>query len=586
MAADSVITRRVGDVEQARRQILADLRTYEERVIEKKRQLNCLLPIYRLPHELLVEIFLLVITETRRADTHESRSLWFKHSQVCHHWREVSLNSAIIWSSFLACGYTWTRELLKRSRNAPLNIEAYAPYHTNKKNDVCKLVLKEMKRIKSLRLTIGARDKPVTYPIAPSAPVLSSLVLTLPATNIVGPTLFDEVHMPALKSLEINDQPISWSNPLLKPTLTCLSLRGANNGSSNPDTMGVHAALRALAGLPHLRELTLINIFPLTVATAASATLVSLPQLRSMKISAAPLVLVKFMDHVSFPPVACLTLTYQNHTSRDLDLRSLRHLCGVLSTTLQTPDSMPTTADAVTAPFLSVYGKVSSYCRLIASTTRLELDELAPERMVAATGTFWDITVLPPSYAGSEACFDALYAALPMHSVQQLMVQDERYMSTYHREQSANRHACWENILKASPDLRHLGASRELQRGLAAALGPVSSTDVNAGHGQTFSLPPVVPVPDLEVLSLRNITARSYDRRKKIWDETIKEYCEALGARKDAGHKLEEVRLLECKKVDRTATSAVRAVVKRLYWDEEPKPKAKAVARPRRAAKA
>ncbi|TFK65542.1 hypothetical protein BDN72DRAFT_962457 [Pluteus cervinus] len=79
---------------------------------------NALLPIHRLPPEILLSIFSLV---GRRWEMHAGRSM-LKITWVSHYWRELALGSPTLWTVITNSNLNWAEEWLARSGSAPLSI--------------------------------------------------------------------------------------------------------------------------------------------------------------------------------------------------------------------------------------------------------------------------------------------------------------------------------------------------------------------------------------------------------------------------------------------------------------------------------
>src|SRR5258707_9297030 len=102
--------------------------------INEKRQCNLLLPISRIPNEILSKIFCTLRNRYARATKqwHWSHGhgpdclegQWITVSHVCHNWREVALNTSLLWCHIdvLPLVRTWIPELLRRSKHSPLTL--------------------------------------------------------------------------------------------------------------------------------------------------------------------------------------------------------------------------------------------------------------------------------------------------------------------------------------------------------------------------------------------------------------------------------------------------------------------------------
>jgi len=95
--------------------------------INDKRQHNLRLPIYRIPNEILSKIFCDLRSNYIRV-RHGLKD-WITVTHVCHAWREVALNTSLLWChiDFLSVTepnqvHAWIPELLRRSKQSPLTL--------------------------------------------------------------------------------------------------------------------------------------------------------------------------------------------------------------------------------------------------------------------------------------------------------------------------------------------------------------------------------------------------------------------------------------------------------------------------------
>jgi len=86
-------------------------------------QRNTFSPIFRLPPEILAEIFV------QGARYHHERCLsrtdvpeWVNVSYVCRQWRNIALHCPTLWGYLFLQSQQWTETLLARSKQVPLNI--------------------------------------------------------------------------------------------------------------------------------------------------------------------------------------------------------------------------------------------------------------------------------------------------------------------------------------------------------------------------------------------------------------------------------------------------------------------------------
>ena len=88
---------------------------------------NSLLPVFRLPPEILEVIFIHGACDYYE-NNHRGRftscvPTWVNVSYVCSYWRNIALNSPTLWGYHFNVSQRWTEELLLRSKQAPLKMD-------------------------------------------------------------------------------------------------------------------------------------------------------------------------------------------------------------------------------------------------------------------------------------------------------------------------------------------------------------------------------------------------------------------------------------------------------------------------------
>ncbi|TFK59546.1 hypothetical protein BDN72DRAFT_944491 [Pluteus cervinus] len=149
----------------------------DEEILSLKRQIqilqvkkNSLLPISRLPKEVLVEIWLDASVYHCGGRVASERIL--KTGWVCHAWRQMSLGHPLLWTEIdEGLSEKWTNEFLKRSRSAEIYLEVYLK---RKQSDLIHSVPSEFHRVRDLKI-INARHQESVLTIP--APILLSLDL-------------------------------------------------------------------------------------------------------------------------------------------------------------------------------------------------------------------------------------------------------------------------------------------------------------------------------------------------------------------------------------------------------------------------
>jgi len=216
------------------------LRKLEESARTLKLRRNALVPISRLPPEVLEPIFSFLFLP----DKHERPTTggkpdslaWLRVSHVCHRWREIALNQPRFWSriNFNTLTFTGATQVLSRSKMAPLELTA----------NLCKAdfiwvtafrkqLEANISRISQLDITANQYTlNGIFSAFVSPAPILESLSviveyvtpggMSISASTSLPRSLFDYA-VPRLSSLKLDQCKISWKSPLLK-TLRTLEL--------------------------------------------------------------------------------------------------------------------------------------------------------------------------------------------------------------------------------------------------------------------------------------------------------------------------------------------------------------------------
>ncbi|KAK7437860.1 hypothetical protein VKT23_018297 [Stygiomarasmius scandens] len=194
--------------------------------------------IFRIPSELLIDIFLLCFPSISRdylQDLENERiepdypHVALQLSHVCGHWRTLALSTSRLWSQLiiLVSGsegletplststlLEWTRHYLKYSRDQPLEIVLRTPNYSQKQREffqpLIDLLLQESRRWKRVHLSLlGSQIESLLLP--ESMPVLEFFHLhaadTSPAMN-----KFPPLFAPRLQELAITDVPFPHSS--------------------------------------------------------------------------------------------------------------------------------------------------------------------------------------------------------------------------------------------------------------------------------------------------------------------------------------------------------------------------------------
>ncbi|KAF9241054.1 hypothetical protein BU15DRAFT_73539 [Melanogaster broomeanus] len=206
---------------------------------------NALLPVSRLPYEILATIFLYqayyFYEDPRYSGMWGSAPPWANVSYVCRHWRSVALSCPSLWSFLFVSSPRGTEELLSRSKTVPLRIRIDGVF-----SDQEAMILFE----KYAPLQPSRRG--ILSKLSTPAPLLHKLRLCMPVLlgdGVYPDTLFNR-ETPALRTLELYHCHIPWSSPIFT-ALSTLRLRNIAS-SSQPTMTELLAMLRHMPGLAHL----------------------------------------------------------------------------------------------------------------------------------------------------------------------------------------------------------------------------------------------------------------------------------------------------------------------------------------------
>ncbi|GJE90037.1 F-box protein [Phanerochaete sordida] len=275
-----------------------EMETLQQKARDIKSQRNTLVPISRLPLELLADIFYEVVrlhdstTRTRpsrpygysKYKTHR----WLVVTFVCRAWRALALDTPRLWSHILFSDNAERMELfLARSCNAPLIAHAWHTQHT----PVVRALFDVMHRVQELSLPPSmfrpihelAEEKPHGL----NSPVLRTITVSLGASSLSTVTIpsFTAAVWPKLSSLPLNDGNFSILQALVRPTLTNLSVVAQSSEETN---INVIAWISVLHNLPCLKNLCLNKAIAsrhrLEKPQSPMSTKVDLPQLNTLKL--------------------------------------------------------------------------------------------------------------------------------------------------------------------------------------------------------------------------------------------------------------------------------------------------------------
>ncbi|KAF5325128.1 hypothetical protein D9619_010039 [Psilocybe cf. subviscida] len=216
---------------------IADLTAPTQQAIRLlKTHRNELAPVSKLPNEILQHIFLVW-----RDLAHFDPKDWYQVTHIYQHWRRVAIGSPLLWTRLYATPPGLTQLMLERSQSAPLEVELYMTSKSKHAIRVMPIILRELKRIRTLtlyRMPVSILD--TIYDILAGsdrdleASLLESLCIHTDFKSGPRPTsvkVLTDVFRPSchLRSLSLTNGYYNWDT-LPLPSLTHLVLHAESLG--------------------------------------------------------------------------------------------------------------------------------------------------------------------------------------------------------------------------------------------------------------------------------------------------------------------------------------------------------------------
>jgi len=287
-----------------------EIQGLEDSIRESKYRRNALVPISRLPPEILSLIFSLLSFSAahNKSDRHVSSLLRLTH--VCRLWRDTALNRPHLWShiNFTKLTRVGITEMLARAKMAPLHLEARIDYKNKTQLDFFEQQL-EAHISHTRQLSLSEQFQTVLERFISSAPAMEFLSLAdLYSSHShrpihVIPATFLNNTASKLAGLELCRCNISWKSPLLKG-LRSLEIWDPSKKARPP----LEDWLDALDEMPQLEALILHNASPIcsTAIISEPQRTITLPSLTQFEITAYVLDCVLALAHLVLPALTSL----------------------------------------------------------------------------------------------------------------------------------------------------------------------------------------------------------------------------------------------------------------------------------------
>lgn len=303
-----------------------------------KAHLNSLRPISRLPSGILLDIFHIIVhacnlglrwehdPDAAGASNRYVYTFyrWLSITQVCHHWRDIAINTSDLWTDVLLHRVDALPTVLARSQAMPLSLFYCIPKSGTDESVQLPIVAAlrpHLHRVRLLQVVSEDRSHNLCGPLfSCSLPSIQDIVLILksPGEEVnaknLGPLHAQPFGM-WLKTEHVDLRSLSFSH---------VSFLGIKEGSrpslrhlrieKSLHDFPMSSLVSVLEHLPLLESLSLIEAVPRVLRTPGALPkpqkVVILPHLRSLRIFSPSPEVIHFLNHIS----------YSNDTTIEIDL--------------------------------------------------------------------------------------------------------------------------------------------------------------------------------------------------------------------------------------------------------------------------
>ncbi|TDL18952.1 hypothetical protein BD410DRAFT_459223 [Rickenella mellea] len=243
--------------------------------------------------------------------TKTARKSWISVTHVCRRWREVALNSPLLWSNNGASCLEQIEAYLARSRTTPIATQI----NGNDGTAVEELVLQQLPRTKSLAVMCLDDHLEKDESLRPlwdlPTPFLEALMFTRLFGSGHPPAIFGRPH-PLLKTVMLFGVHTPWDSPAFTD-LKCLALVGIME--KHQPTMS--ELFQILLTCPNLESLTLKKAGPKESHDLQESPVIHLPRLLKLDVEMNTHDWSILLQNLSFPEtttwnIACRELVWTN----------------------------------------------------------------------------------------------------------------------------------------------------------------------------------------------------------------------------------------------------------------------------------
>lgn len=510
---------------------------------------NAILPIAKLHHDILSEIFtILAIDGMYRSPTSEPPYRWIRVTHVCRSWREIALSSPRVWSyvrftSSLHC----MREILSRSKQAPLHLD-FVHSNFDYGTPLLDLLFAHMHRAISISLSIYlllARDSTKLPRALPWVTEFSLLKLEWYEDGARAEDAFNPCDMPRLSCLTVNGHYMTWTHPIFKQgSLTQLKVFR----SAPPSNTVFKDLLEVLRGTPSLEQLTLDHTLGPSVSGSQTVDVVLLTRLRLLSLTDHPSSCAQLLHHLSLPPTVSIHIDIDSVVT---DAPCAAALGKAIASKIDVCGDLEV-EDRLCIRSFALNHSASETC-IQGFSDDLGIALLRNGSHVSTRAKPWVEVVLHGDTRLVIGC--ALCATLPFSTVQTLYVETstDRLPVT---DLSA--------MAKGMADVHTFGIDyRNYDRSIT--IPELLSEQTSASHSSSAEQ---LLFPHLVNLELSNIKF-CFDPDCPEDDEVVSGFHEMLALRADAGAKVQKLHLHSSVNMFRRDVEKLKEVVGEVIWDPQ-----------------
>ncbi|KAL7280716.1 hypothetical protein ACG7TL_005658 [Trametes sanguinea] len=531
------------DVVAHERKVLEErIAHHADTIVELKMQLNTMTPIARLPPEILAEIFALVSTtqyeESWRRHYGSSQVYkWLSVAHVCRVWRAIALDTPRLWSRIVLTRPEVDKEVLARSKKAPLWISANIHHQDDERAALLNTIMEDSVRLKELHLTGPARAlQHLSAKWTNRADALEFLSLNSAyrlfdhasffATPPLSANLFSG-HVPRLRHLSICRLNVGWTSPLFCSTLRTLTIDARNEHS---DSTGEFShLLDALDNMQFLEKLSLTDAVPRlpdeVVAIPETQRAIRLPRLRVLEVYSDAIDCARLLRHLAIPRDVKLKLTARTERGSEDFVQALSDQLGQANHLL----SVRLERRSISQVHLRGWWSVIK--------SRDPVFDIPPEP---------DVDVYMDTTPFGQSVHSLVANATFLSHTKRLLIEP------------TSRNWYWRLLLAQAPELRELSLIAEADDGFLPALSAILDTAPSENND-------AVACPRLHTLELYGARfGCSHSDHESQWLEDMVEW---LIARCNAETPIQQLDLRMCVNADEDDVSRLAEIVPELTWD-------------------